>query len=230
MRPLLLATAILLLTGCAGPVPGTPATDTPSITTRGVGTVTGTPDILTVVLGVATRAPDAAGALEDNNARAAALLEVLRGRGVADDDLRTSQLSIFPTYTPDGGIDGYEVSNQVTATLRDVAAAGALIDAAAGAAGDAVRVQQIAFSLDDDSEPRARARADAVGQARTQAEQLAEAAGERLGHVVSITELSADAPIPFAADAAAAQPASAVPIAAGTQDVSVTVEVVHAIG
>ncbi len=189
------------------------------------------------MLGVATRAPDAAGALDDNNARAAALLDVLRGRGVADDDLRTSQLSIFPTFTPDGGIDGYEVSNQITATLRgpagsggpiDIAAAGGLIDAAADAAGDAVRVQQIVFSLDDDSEPRSRARADAVGQARAQAEQLAEAAGTSLGPVLSITEVAAQVPVPFAADAAVAQ-LEAVPLAPGTQDISVTVEV-HAIG
>ena len=86
MRHLLLAaTATLLLAGCAGPAPGAPA-DTPTVTTRGVGTVTGTPDTLTVVLAVATRAPQAAAALEDNNARATALLDVLRDRGVADDD------------------------------------------------------------------------------------------------------------------------------------------------
>ena len=126
-----------------------------SITTRGVGTVAGTPDTLTVVLGVQTRAASAADALADNNTRAGGLLDVLRGRGVADKDLRTSGLSISPTFEADGRITGYEVANEVTATLRDIAGAGALVDAAAQAAGDAVRVQQIAFGIDDDAQPRA---------------------------------------------------------------------------
>lgn len=234
MKRILLTAAIatLLLTGCAGQAPvaagGGPA-PVPAITTRGVGTVTGTPDTLTVVLGVVTRGPSAAGTLEDNNARAAALIETLETRGVTDEDLQTSGLSILPTYSDSGRITGYEVTNQVTATLRDISAAGALIDAAADAAGDAVRVQHIAFSLADDGEPRARARADAVRQARTQAEQLAEAAGTGLGPVLSITEVSAGQPIPFAGDAARAQAAASVPIEAGTQEIAVTVEMVHAI-
>jgi uncharacterized protein len=219
----------LLLAGCASgstPELGRPAP--PSITTRGVGTVAGTPDTLTVVLGVQTRASSAADALADNNTRATGLLDVLRGRGVADRDLRTSGLSISPTFDRDGRITGYEVANEVTATLRDVAGAGALIDAAAQAAGDAVRVQQIAFGIDDDARPRAEARADAVRQAVTQARQLADAAEVGLGPILSITEVTEGRPpVPAARMDAGAQ--AAVPIEPGTQDVSVSVEVVHAV-
>ncbi|MDN5750328.1 MAG: SIMPL domain-containing protein, partial [Pseudonocardia sp.] len=149
--------------------------------------------------------------------------------GVADEDIQTSRLSISPTYGDSGRITGYEVHNQVTATLRDISAAGALIDAAVEAAGDAVRVQHIAFSLADDGELRARARAEAVRQARTQAEQLAEAAGTGLGPVLSITEVSAGPPIPFAAEDVRAPSVASVPIEAGTQEVAVTVEVAYAI-
>lgn len=228
------AAAALLLAGCAAgstPELGSPAASLavgPSITTRGVGTVAGTPDTLTVVLGVQTRAASAADALADNNTRAGGLLDVLRGRGVADKDLRTSGLSISPTFEADGRISGYEVTNEVTATLRDIAGAGALVDAAAQAAGDAVRVQQIAFGIDDDAQPRAQARADAVRQAVTQARQLADAADVGLGPILSITEVSGNQPpVPITRDSAAAQ--AAVPIQPGTQDVSVTVEVVHAV-
>jgi hypothetical protein len=222
---------VLLLAGCASgttPELGRAAPDRTSITTRGVGTVAGTPDTLTVVLGVQTRAASAADALADNNTRAGGLLDVLRGRGVADKDLRTSGLSISPTFEADGRISGYEVTNEVTATLRDIAGAGALVDAAAQAAGDAVRVQQIAFGIDDDAQPRAQARADAVRQAVTQARQLADAADVGLGPILSITEVSGNQPpVPVTRDSAAAQ--AAVPIQPGTQDVSVTVEVVHAV-
>ena len=231
----LLACAVLagtvLLGGCAtGATPelGRPAP--PSVTTRGVGTVRGAPDTLTVALGVQTRAASAAAALADNSTRTTGLLDVLRGRGVADADLRTSRLSINPTYDQNGGITGYEVTNEVTATVRDIAGAGALVDAAAQATGDAARVERIAFAIDDDAEPRARARADAVRQAVTQARQLADAAGVTLGPILSITEVTAgEPPQPAARDSAVAASA-AVPIEPGTQDVSVTVEVVHAVG
>jgi len=227
------AAATFALAGCAAPTPAAagPAAPLPGISARGVGTVTGTPDTLTVILGVSTRGPSAAGALDDNNARATALIEALRGRGVADEDLRTSGLSIYPTYADSGRITGYEVSNQVTATLHDLAGAGALVDAAAETAGDAVRVQQIAFSLDDDTEQRAAARADAVRQAEAQIAQMAEAAGGSPGGLLSITEVPAETPPqPYAADAALPQSAEAVPLLPGSHEVSVTVEVVRAVG
>lgn len=236
-RALLPAVGLLLaLAGCAAPgqlgsAAPAPGSSAPGISARGVGTVSAPPDTLTVVLGVATNAPAAAVALADNSTRAAALIEVLRGSGVAEEDLRTSGLSIFPSYSPDGTVTGYEVSNQVTATLRDLDGAGALIDAAAQAAGDAVRVQQISFSLDDDSEQRAAARADAVRRAEAQIEQMAEAAGVSPGGLLSITEIPVETgPQPYAADAFAAQEAAAVPLLPGSQDVSVVVEVVRAVG
>lgn len=222
----------LALAGCSGANAATAAgsTDLPRITAHGTGTVTGTPDLLTVVLGVQTRGPNAKGALDDNNARATALIDMLKGRGVAPADLQTSQLSIYPTYdNTSGRINGYEVSNQVTATLRDIGAAGALIDAAGEAAGDAVRVQQLGFSIDDDSAPRAQARADAVRQAQAQAQQMAEAAGVGLGPLQSITEVVSTPPTPPIPYATQAADAASVPLEPGTQTLTVMVEVVYGI-
>jgi uncharacterized protein YggE len=227
----------LALAGCAAdePVPtaatGTGSAAVPGITVRGTGTVRGTPDTMTVVLGVQTRGDTAEAALGANSERATALIGALESRGVAAADLQTSQLSINPTYDQQGTrIVGYEVTNQVTATLRDIAAAGGLVDAAAGAAGDAVRVQQLGFSIDDDSEPRAQARAAAVRQAQSQAEQLAEAAGVALGPVRTITEVAAGQPEPYPypyADRSTA--ASLPPIEPGTQELEVVVEIVYGI-
>lgn len=223
----------LVLTGCSGAtVPtaattGAGSTDLPGITTRSLGTVTGTPDTVTVVIAVQTQRPSAKGALDANNAKATALTDVLKSKGVASADLRTSRLSVNPTYAPETGrITGYEVTNEVTATLHDVGAAGGLIDAAGEAAGDAVRVQQLSFSIDDDSAPRAQARADAVRQAQAQAMQIAEAAGVRLGRVRSITEVPLNPPNPFPLDAAR-DTAASVPLEPGTQELSVMVEVVY---
>ena len=166
-----------------------------------MGSVSSTPDTLTVGIGVQTRGRAAQEALDANSRLATATIDALRAAGVAEADLQTSQLSVSPTQDPTSGrITGYEVSNLLTATLHDVGRAGAVIDAAGTAAGDAVRVQQLEFSVADDSAPRARARADAVRQAQEQARQLAEAAGVTLGAVRSITELPPTSRVPYKRD------------------------------
>ncbi|CAA9387688.1 MAG: hypothetical protein AVDCRST_MAG66-716 [uncultured Pseudonocardia sp.] len=226
--------AAVLVAGCSAPAVAAPGpVDRPVITTRGTGTASAAADIVTVTLGVQTSGTTASEALAANNEAAAAVQEVLRGAGVAGEDLRTADLSIFPSYSDEGRtITGYEVSNRVTAVLRDLAGAGALVDAAAGAAGDAIRVDGLVFGLDDDGEARTQARADAVTQAIAQARELADAAGVGLSGIVSITEVPVAGlqPLPYAAEAAADGARAAVPLQPGTQDVEVVVEVVHALG
>jgi uncharacterized protein len=120
----------------------------------------------------------------------------------------------------------------VTATLHDIGGAGALIDAAAGAVGDAVRVQSIGFSIDDDSALKAEARTQAVHLAQLQAEQMAKAAGVKLGKIRLISEVPASGPMPYyeqyAGDAAkrAVGSAAPAPILPGQQELSLTVDVV----
>ena len=228
--------AAVLVAGCSSPAVAAPGpVDRPVITTRGTGTASAAADIVTVTLGVQTLGATASEALGANNEAAAAVQEVLRGAGVAAEDLRTAELSIYPSYSDDGRtITGYQVSNRVTAVLRDLAGAGALIDAAAGAAGDAIRVDGLVFGLDDDGAARTQARADAVTQAIAQARELAEAAGVGLSGIVSITEVpvAGPQPLPYAMNESGAGDAAmaAVPLQPGAQDVEVVVEVVHALG
>ena len=203
--------------------------DAHTITTRGVGKASATPDTLTMMIGVSTRDSSAKAALEANNAKAAALIDLLRKNGVAANDLQTRQLSINPTYNDkSGNITGYQVDNVVHARLHDIARAGALLDAAASAVGNAVRVQQIAFSIGDDSALRSQARAQAVSQAKAQAAQIAKAAGVSLGRIRSIIE-SVDAGYPISYDMAGAATAGsvAVPLQAGQQELSVSVEIIY---
>jgi uncharacterized protein YggE len=228
-----LALGAVALAGCSGgnePATSTGAgsTNLPGITTRGLGTVTRTPDTVTVIIGVQTRGQSAKGALDANTGKATALIDVLKSKGVAAADLQTSQLSVNPTSdSATGRITGYEVTNQVTAKLHDIGAAGGLIDAAGEAAGDAVRLQQLSFSIDDDSASRAQARANAVRQAQEHAKQMADAAGVTLGRIRSITEMPVSPPSPLGREGAAAT--APVPIEPGTQELAVMVELVYAI-
>jgi uncharacterized protein len=236
------AAAALLLAGC-GEADGKPAgaasaagvsteDGPPSIRARGIGEVKGTPDTLRVTLGVETRSPSAQEALAANNDKANALINTLKEKGVEEKDIQTSQLQVHPTYDDKGQrITGYQVNNTVTATLKDIGGAGALIDAAAGAVGDAVRVQSIGFSIDDDSALKAEARTQAVHLAKLQAEQMAKAAGVQLGDIRSISEVPASGPMPYqeyAGDMAkrAGGAAAPAPVMPGQQELSVTVDVV----
>jgi uncharacterized protein YggE len=208
----------------------TTGSDRNLITAQGVGRVNGTPDVVTIALGVETRSSSAQSALDDNNKLAADTIAVLKDSGVAPEDVQTSQLSVNPTYDDKGTVTGYQVTNMVTAKLRDIGKAGAVIDAAGKSAGDAIRVQQLSFAIDDDSAPRAAARADAVKRAQAQAKQLADAAGVALGPVHSITETATPNPTVYPAMAAAdAAGAASVPIEAGSVQLSVTVQVVYEI-
>lgn len=203
------------------------AVDRAAIAVQGVGKVTGTPDVMTIVLGVETRAALAKAALEQNNTLAAQVIAVLKDSGVDPADLQTSRLSVSPTYGDKNDITGYQVTNSVTAVLRDVAGAGAVIDAVGQQAGNAARVQQLSFSIDDDSALRSAARADAVKQAQVQAKQLADAAGVQLGAVRSITESNASLPTPLYAAAESSTAAAAVPVEPGIQELRVVVQVVY---
>lgn len=250
----LTAGAVLVLTGCSTPsgagsdtvgvtssqtdtlalaaaspvaTDGSPAV----ITTVGTGKVRGTPDLMTVSLGVQTQASTATEALNQNNTLATDVIAVIKAAGVDPADLQTSDLNLSPTYDDKGQvITGYQVTNTVRAVLRDIAGAGALIDAVAQKAGNAVRVQQVSFSIDDDSALRAAARATAVTQAKAQATQLATAAGVGLGAISSVTEITSSTPLPYypgpMADTAAA---GAVPVEVGSQELSVSVQVVYLI-
>jgi uncharacterized protein YggE len=201
------------------------------ITVTGTGKVTGTPDTLRISLTVSATSPDVDTALSQANTSAKAVQVALLAKGVATKDLQTSNVSIQPSYTSKGQPNGYVVTESLTAALRDLTKAGTTISAAVSAGGDAVRIDGVSFSLEDTSGLIAGARTGAVDDAKAKAEQYAKAAGKSLGEVQSISEI-VSTPNPVYADRglanAAAAGSTAVPVQAGSQDVTVQVTVVYA--
>src|SRR5262249_43423095 len=159
----------------------------------GTARVRGTPDVLTVTVGVTSRGKTVGEALDRNNAGARKVIQVLLDGGVDKKDIQTSNLSIGPIYGDNANdIQGYQMSNQVVAQLRDLDKAGGLLDKAVQAGGDDVVLRGVSFDIDDTSDLVSAARTDAVKRARNQAEQLAAAAGVQLGDVITISESSPD--------------------------------------
>ena len=221
----------LVLGGCAGSPTvqaGGGSNGATGITAHGTGTATGAPDEVTIVLGVQTQANNAGAAMTANAQQANNVINTLKEKGVADADIQTSQLSVNPSYDPSGGrIIGYQVTNQVTVTLHKIDGSGAIIDAAGKAAGDAIRVQQLSFSIADDSKLREKARADAVTKAKAQAEQMADAAGVRLGKVLSITENPTATPPSPLYRRSLDDAAGSTPVQPGTSTLTVSVDIVY---
>lgn len=207
-----------------------PTAAPPTISAAGTGVVSGTPDLLTLSLGVNSRGATAGEALDNASQHANDLIGTLKAQGIDPKDIATSGLSISPVYDDKGQqITGYQSSNIVTAKLRDLTRAGAVIDAAAKAVGNDIVLNGVDFSIENTSALFAQARKTAVDAARAQAAQLAQAAGVRIGPVQSVTESVQEIPRPVAAKTADAAGSLAVPIEPGSQQVSLTVEVVFQI-
>jgi uncharacterized protein len=215
---------------------GANVTTTPSsgsgrtVVVDGTGRVSETPDQMILNLGVETRAVRVAEALKANNDAAATINKLLKARGIEARDIQTSGLSIYPQFDNTGRkITAYQVNNSITVKVRNLATSGELIDAVATAAGDAIRINGLSFAVADTSKSAARARELAVGDARTQAEQLAKAAGVRLGALRTIrtsVENSTPSPQGQFAQAGLAKAADT-PIEAGSFEISSTVQLVY---
>jgi uncharacterized protein YggE len=220
-------------TTTAGEVGGSGSYHGPTIVVAGTGDVKGTPDTVTLSLGVQTTGPSAAQAIAGNNYSAYALIGTLKDKGVAPKDIQTSNLSINPNFDDHGHITGYFVSNSVTVTLHGVKGAGAVIDAAANAVGNAITFNGVSLSIGDTSSRSliAKAREQAVKQAIAHARQLASAAGMKLGAVRTIDDTGTDVPQPqfFQAGGLTADKAASVPLEAGSQQLSVNVSVTFAV-
>jgi uncharacterized protein YggE len=202
------------------------------ITVTGTGTVTGTPDQLVLSMGVQTNASSVSIALRQANEAASRVIRSLKAGGVRGADIQTSGLSIQPNFTDGSQVPvGYGVSEQLTATLRDLRKAGSQIQRAANAGGNATTVNGVSLNLADTSHLLASARAAAVRDAQAKASQFARGLSRPLGRVISVSDQSQVFPYPeFTGMSPMAKSASSVPVSPGSQQVSVQITVVYAIG
>ncbi len=210
-----------------------PAAGAARITVTGTGNVSGVPNQLSLSMGVQTSAGSVATALRQANTAARSVTAVLRRSGVATSDIQTSGLSIYPSYSGSSGVpSGYQVSEELTITLRRLPVAGSQISAAARAGGNATTINGVSLNLSDTSTLLASAREKAVVDAKAKAAAYAHALGRPLGPVVSMSEAAPAQPfqpLPEAAVPATGR-ASSVPVHPGTQQLSVTVTVIFALG
>jgi len=207
----------------ASPEPGTMER---TVTVSGTATIRSDPDEATVTLGVRTQAITAEAAMRDNANRMNDVIQAIRREGVAADDIATAWVSLYPQYD-DAGITivGYVAENQVYATVRNMDAIGTVIDAAIEAGANLS--SGITFGLSEENAGVEEALADAVEDARSKAEALADSTGTQLGAVITVAEGGGTSPEPLYRDYAVAEAAAAgaPPIETPTIETQVSVSV-----
>jgi uncharacterized protein YggE len=219
--------AIVALAGVGRPdLAGGASEPSGGITVTGTGAVQTTPDQAEFTLGVQSEGPTARDALAANSERMRRVLAALFAAGVAKKEVQTQDVSMSQTYSSDGRPNGYSAHNSVSVTIRVLAKAGAILDAASNAGANDIYGPTLSRS--DEAGQQAKALRGAVDNARVKARVLAEAAGVQLGRVTAITE-NGNEPEPYYPVALAKSSADA-PIEPGRQQVQATVRVTFAIG
>src|SRR5262249_12631032 len=102
-----------------------------SIVVAGQGSVTARPGRAQPAFRGSTDARTASAALRANAAEMTKVIAALKAQGIAAPDLRTDLVSLSPRYSQNGEtVVGYSATNSVSATVRNLAKIGAIIDAA----------------------------------------------------------------------------------------------------
>jgi len=205
------------------------ATSVEGVQVTGTGSVSGDPDVAVLDLGVVAEESNVDEARESAAYAMERVLDSLKINGVAEKDIQTRQFSIRPVYNYSDGqrvLRGYEVSNTVSAKVRDIDNTGKIIDDAVTAGGKWINVNSINFAIDDPKALQEQARAEAMADAKAKAQSLADLGGVVLGKPVSISESIGGSPI-YRYDMGASNVGSATPIEPGELEISVTVVVIY---
>ena len=205
----------------------------PTITLTGTGRVSAAPDMAIATLGVVREAKTAHEALTANNKAMAEVFTALKGAGIEEKDLQTSNFNIRPQYhyyknnekLPK--ITSYIVSNTLTVRIRDLKATGSILDLSVNLGVNSNG--SLRFTNADTAKIMNRARENAIKDALQKAEIMTNAAGETLGRVLQISENNhSPRPRPMAMEARAISKSldASVPIAGGENNYVVNVQMI----
>lgn len=162
------------------------------------------------------------------------LIAAVKTFGIADSDITTQQVSV---YEVDGGPEimifpprpvqkGWQASNSIEITLRDIEKASALTDLLQGSGATSVSGPN--FTMDDTTDLEVQLLTEAIADAKEKAQTTAQAAGRRLGKVITVSESGNVMPLYYRGLEAvgSADVGVPAPIEPGTQTTSKTVMVV----
>ena len=175
-----------------GPIPFTvnsiQTTNADLFTVSGVGEVQATPDNTSVSLGVTQEAASADAAQNEVNQVMNALIEDLKGMGIKEEDIKTTNINVNPNYDFNNGqrIIGYSASQNLDVKTENVDLANRVVDTATQNGANVI--SGVSFTINDKDREKfeKEARVKAIANAKEKAQQIANEAGLRLGRIVNI--------------------------------------------
>jgi uncharacterized protein YggE len=199
---------LLALGGCGSTAGSGSSTDT--VTAIGTGTGSAAPDTAQFSLGVTFTAKDRTAAQNGASKKAAAIIAAVTAAGLDAKDIQTGQISLNQLFDTTGRkVIGFSATQSIDVTTKLIDKVGAIIAAATGAG--ATDVSGPSFSLADTNAARIDAIDKAMAGAKSRAMAMANAAGRKLGPVISAKELDANQVAPLAAAPASAAGTGNVP-------------------
>jgi uncharacterized protein YggE len=205
------------------------------LTVTGTAQVFASPDEAIVRLGVQEQATTAQEAQGKANEVIQKMLAALAKLSIAKTNIQTSRMSLNPIYSqPRPGepqkISGYQASDVLSIRLSDFALVGKVIDA--GTSAGVNTIEGIDFQLRNARGPRAQAYKEAVADARSKADAVAEALGTK---IVGVYDVRADntgyvPPPRMMGGVARMDLAMSTPVEPGQMEVSVTVTIRYRLG
>ena len=228
----LLAGLVLFTAGCGNGGSDSPRGTLVSISAQGEASQV--PDTANISAGVVTEADDSKAAMQANAEQMEKLIKAIKKAGIDDKDVQTSGISLSPRYTirpntagngaDNRQITGYVARNTVSIDVRKIDELGEVLDKLAEAGAN--NIYGPSFSIGEPEPLLAKARAQALEQARARAESYAESLDMKVARIVSISEGShGGAPRPMMRAEMASADAKT-PVAPGETSVSVNLELV----
>ncbi|SNZ20813.1 SIMPL domain-containing protein [Cohaesibacter gelatinilyticus] len=202
-----------------------------TISINGTGMVEMTPDLAIISAGVHSRSKTTKQALADNNSKMAALFSTLEEAGIDKKDMQTSNFNIHPEmrYPRKGEnkppmIVGYNVNNQLTVKIRDLAKIGTVLTALVEAGAN--NMSGLRFDVSNKKSKLEEARKAALADAKAKANLYATELGVKIKRLKSLSESGGyNAPRPMMMKAARMEMAmdAPVPVAEGSLSLSINV-------
>ncbi|OGC81828.1 MAG: hypothetical protein A2788_00015 [Candidatus Abawacabacteria bacterium RIFCSPHIGHO2_01_FULL_46_8] len=172
---------------------------TSNFTVSGEGKVIAIPDIAEFSFSVTAEGKglDISQLQLTNTQKADKLLSYLKELGINEKDIQTIDYSVQPRYQyfncPSTGgscplpeIVGYTINKRYSVKIRDLAKVNDALSGVVERAADSV--SGLSFTIDDPTQLQAEARLKAMAKAKAKAKQVADAAGVRIGKLISINE------------------------------------------
>ena len=163
-----------------------------TIAFTGEGKVYTKPDIAIVNLSVVTEGKYIKDVQDRNTGKMNGVIDFLRGFGIEEKDIKTTNYNIYPKYVYQEGvapwISGYEISQAIEVKIRNLEKVGEILEKSVGVGIN--QVNSLRFWVDKDDDLKAEAQKLAIEDAKKKARETAARLGIKLGKLIGFYENS----------------------------------------